>query len=303
MRNKAAQKKSVKSKKLKKTTKPTRKQIKKVRTQKKRHVVVFPDNPSLSLERYHELIVKNREHGKRLAWSFLTSWRIKMNPEEVDSIIGLALCEAASRFDESKKVAFRTFFFYHLRGRLLKEIAKMIQDQRVLRLLPPVSLCDVGDCDKDGLSSLPPALVDENNPEDIAGRREKASVCWNACAKLDSLEREVLIRYFVFDDSLVKISKDLKYCRCHISRVKSRALFRVASFLRNRHSSFPVSEKDWSDDFEKKVIPISKESVKSTYKGGRGRSSKRRSEELKANVLKYLSVQQGEGDFKLAGVA
>ena len=222
-----------------------------------------------------ELIVSNRDHGKRLAWSFLTSWRVKLPQDEVVSIVGAALCEAANRFDPDKGVAFRTFFFYHIRGMLLKEISRVIQDQKTFFVTPASIGGDSDGTDLFVLAHWGSPRMDQNNPERIIERRQRASACWEACSQLDSLEQEVLVRSFVQDEPLVQIAKDLGYCRCHISRVKSRALSKLKDMLRGLRSE----SGDYSNERELK-IPSAKAQTRTKrsrvekskdYTGGRGR--------------------------------
>lgn len=186
----------------------------------------------LNKKQQEAIIIEHRDHGRRLAWSFLSSWRIRLAQDEVVSVVGAALCEAAVRFDPSREVAFKTFFFYHLRGLLLKEISKMIQNQKVLQLSPGNLNNETLRADQISNSHWDYNLIETENPEKITQRRQIASACWDACAQLDTLEQEVLLRFFVHDEPLVNIAKGLGYCRCHISRVKSRALSKLGKLLR-----------------------------------------------------------------------
>ena len=228
-----------------------------------------PPPPSkLSREKLDELIVSHREHGKRLAWSFLNAWRVRMNHDEIMSVVGMALCEAASRFDAEKGVAFKTFFFYHLRGMLLREIGRAVNEQKVLQYVAPASISEVSTAEKIFLPREWLNFAETNNPEKILEKTRISQACWTACNQLDPLEREVIIRYFVNDEPLVNIAEDLNYCRCHISRVKSRALVRLARLLRNE------DEQAMDDE---QIIAMSKQAdrqsktASASYTGGRGR--------------------------------
>lgn len=230
----------------------------------------------LSSKKRDQIIVEHQEHGKRLAWSFLKSWRIRMNPDEVVSVVGAALCEAAVRFDPSKGVAFKTFFFYHLRGMLLKEISRMIQEQKVLKLMPGSTNTETLPTET-ATFGWNMSTIENNNPERIIEKRQVASACWEACAQLDPLEQEVLIRYFVYDEPLVHIAEELEYCRCHISRVKSRALGRMGEIL----SKAVHEEKERTGisgtvaDIELPNPSTLEDRRKKSYTGGRGRRKQR----------------------------
>ncbi|MCB0324353.1 MAG: sigma-70 family RNA polymerase sigma factor [Bdellovibrionales bacterium] len=242
----------------------------------------------LSRKKINQLIIDHREHGKRLAWSFLSSWRIRMNPDEVISVVGAALCEAANRFDPSKEVAFKTFFFYHLRGLLLKEISRVIQEQKLLQLAPSTTISDGAIGDAAQLATWTYPLVENNNPERIIEKRQVASACWEACAQLDPLEQEVLIRFFVYDEPLVSIAKELKYCRCHISRVKSRALAKMGRILKE------ASEQEATEEEDEDLLIPNPNSVearrRNRYTGGRGRR-RQKGVKQKSETLKKLLAE------------
>ena len=225
----------------------------------------------LSRKQIDKLIIDHQEHGKRLAWSFLTSWRIRLAQDEVISVVGAALCEAANRFDPDRGVDFKTFFFYHLRGMLLKEISRVIQEQKILHFVPHTVVTGApATGDQAIYSSWAFPVVDTNNPEKILEKRQVANRCWEACSELDPLEQEVLVRFFGYDEPLVRIAKELDYCRCHISRVKSRALAKLGKLL----TTFSTASDGSINEVE--VTPIrtrtrGKRAARQQYTGGRGR--------------------------------
>jgi RNA polymerase sigma factor (sigma-70 family) len=223
-------------------------------------------------EALETLILEHREHGKRLAWSFLTSWRIRLPQDEVLSIVGAALCEAGTRFDPSRGVDFKTFFYYHLRGMLLKEISRIIQEQKLLQFVPHTAINGTTTPDAPVYHSWSFSVVDTNNPEKILEKQEVSKRCWEACAQLDPLEQEVIKRFFVEDQPLVQIAKELSYCRCHISRVKSRALKKLSSSISSCSS-------DTEGEYNELVLRGKATKTRRTvlarkrrqYTGGRGR--------------------------------
>lgn len=188
-------------------------------------------NSKLSREQVDAIIVDNRELGRRLAWSLLSSWRMKLSSDDVTSAVGTALCEAANRFDPDKGVAFKTFFFYHLRGTLLKEVSRIIQEQKVCRYVPGTLLA----AGTSGEQVLPAAwlsaLSDTEDPEKITQRKQLIEMCKKACSYLDPLEQEVVIRSVAYEEALIDIADNLGYCRCHISRVKSRAMAKLSKVV------------------------------------------------------------------------
>ena len=242
-----------------------------------------PTFKKLPPDRMEAMILEHRDHGRRLAWSFLTTWRVRMRQDEVVSVVGAALCEAANRFDESRNVSFKTFFFYHLRGMLLKEISRMINEQRVLQYHPQTTTGEYTASDHQSYNAAPMIPIEQNNPERLIERKEIAKITWEACSNLDQLEQEVIVRHFIYDQPLIEIAQELNYCRCHISRVKSRGLLKLQKYLRRS-----MSNADGSLDIpEAKISPEARAAVdgaKRNYTGGRGR---RRQEllEQKANKL------------------
>src|SRR5690349_7137351 len=74
-----------------------------------------------------KLILDHRENGRKLARSILRRWRVRMPAEEIDSIVDLSLCEAARRYSSERGASFMTFFFYHLRGHLVRSVARAAQ--------------------------------------------------------------------------------------------------------------------------------------------------------------------------------
>lgn len=235
----------------------------------------------LSPEKLEAIILAHRDHGRRLAWSFLTTWRIRMRQDEVVSIVGAALCEAANRFDETRGVAFKTFFFYHLRGMLLKEISRMIHEQRVLQFYPHTVLNEGSSVDQSIYAGPPVIPVEHNNPERLIEKKEIASLTWGACGKLDELEQEVIVRHFVNDQPLIDIAHELNYCRCHISRVKSRGLAKLQKYLR---SSMMTDEANGAQDISEQ--PLGTEGSHRSYTGGRGRRR------VQANLKKALPLKK-----------
>ena len=232
-----------------------------------------PEGPfvrKLSNERFEEIVLEHREHGRRLAWSFLSSWRVRLHHDEVTSIVGAALCEAAHRFDESRGVAFKTFLFYHLRGMLLKEIARAVSEQRVLQYVPGSSLSETAPGESMGQSMAESHSVEQDDPEKIVERQELANICLEACKELDELEREIVLRHYVYDEPLIEIAEDLKYCRCHISRVKSRGLSKLEHHLKAKLYPESIPAALAAPVATTRDTPLKRVRGKS-YTGGRGR--------------------------------
>lgn len=233
--------------------------------------------PYLSILEQQELVVEHQDVGNRLAWKLLNKWRVRMPHDEIRSITGAALCEAAYRFNPAMKTSFKTFLFYHLRGLLIKEITSIVHHQKALHVTPELALDSLGDQGSGEIAFLEGMLVDKQSPETALQKRELSRILAMACVHLDELEKEVVKRSFVDDEALVDIARELNYCRCHISRVKSRAI----AILKEVFDTVLEREQSGDDDICD-VIPIHSEQrfndvrIKS-YTGGRGRCSTKKS--------------------------
>lgn len=193
----------------------------------------------LSEEQINELILDHRENGRKLARSILRRWRVRMPNDEIDSVTDLALCEAAKRYSPERGASFMTFLFYHLRGHLVRSVARAAQASNVFLAFGHNSGTDTTEWQHVSSESLwsfaPEHLLfgqrDAETPENVVLRMEKIDQCREAVNRLDDLEREIITRSFGSEQPLVDIAKSLGYSRCHISRVKKSALDRLKHIL------------------------------------------------------------------------
>lgn len=193
------------------------------------------------------LVTEHRENGRKLARSFLRRWRVVMDLEDVDSTVDLALCEAASRYDSEKGAAFMTFFYYHLRGHMVRAVERSANNSAMMVNFSHTTEVDIADwAQKEAHNfSHHPSSQDEVNPtpESITLRKERISNCREVCSALDPLEQEVLSRAFEKDEALVDIAESLGYSRCHISRVKKRALNHLRHLISSQGMAPEMREK------------------------------------------------------------
>ena len=188
---------------------------------------------------FDELVLTHRDNGRKLARSMLRRWHVNMPLEEVDSIVDLTLCEAAKRYDVTKGASFITFLFYHLRGHLVRAIASATSDSQLVLAIAQSAGVDVSEWatanEDTAVHVVPEYSLDRpeiaESPEVLLMRREKSVLCHQAIVKLDELEKEIIDRSYGQDEPLVDIAKLLGYSRCHISRVKKRALDRIREFI------------------------------------------------------------------------
>jgi RNA polymerase sigma factor for flagellar operon FliA len=176
------------------------------------------------------LIIKYRTKARKLGRSILRRWHARLDIEEVDSLVDLSLCEAVRRFNPRKGASFMTFLYYHLKGNLVRAVATAANSHSV-----PVYNLAEGETSKDGseyqfrpLSANEVAEALTNNesisPDEALWKKELQSKSVKACEKLDALERDIIERIYTNEEQIMDIASELGYSRCHISRVKKRAL-------------------------------------------------------------------------------
>jgi RNA polymerase sigma factor (sigma-70 family) len=179
------------------------------------------------------LILNYRERARKLGRSMLRKWQSRMDLEEVDSVVDLSLCEAVKRFNPSFGASFMTFLFYHLKGNLVKAVSAAVSTSLIPAAIAELTQEDVGDYGSVKYSAstlnameLAEAVSGQDipQPDEALLRKEIRSKSSNACERLDALEREIIKRLFVQEQQIIDIASTLGYSRCHISRVKRKAL-------------------------------------------------------------------------------
>lgn len=184
-----------------------------------------------------QLVLDFRLKARKLARSILRKWHARLDLLEVDSLVDLSLCEAVKRYDPNKGASFMTFLFYHLRGNLIRAVSTAAS----LNVVPVTEgEEDEGGHGRRGKSScnisaaeVAEALCNHDSllPDEALFRKELMALSSHACAKLDALEQEVIHRIYVKEQQLIDIAQSLGYSRCHISRVKRKALDTLCSNL------------------------------------------------------------------------
>jgi RNA polymerase sigma factor for flagellar operon FliA len=221
-------------------------------------IAAKPAQPAQRKKRFtkEELILEHRGNARKISRSIMRRWRARLELEELDSLVDLALCEAAEKYDPKKGASFMTFMFYHLRGCLVRAVdtaanANMISaaDYEIEGLV--ASLVGPNDTQETSLVAGADTLHELTNeeyrtPEESFYRDEIIRISNEACARLDDLAREVIFRLYVEEQHLVDVAKELGYSRCHISRVKRQALDVLHGFLSPRleKTGKPLSEAD-----------------------------------------------------------
>lgn len=189
----------------------------------------------LSATEQNELVLEFRVKARKLARSILRRWNSRLEVFEIDSLVDLSLCEASKRFDPDKGASFMTFLYYHLKGNLIKIVTKKATANSV-----PVDFVEAEDCDLYGhnyayrsANSIEVtealSLFEVERPDETLEKKELLGIAKKACSNLDELEREVIQRVILKGQQIVDVAKLLGYSRCHVSRIKTKAI----SQLRN----------------------------------------------------------------------
>lgn len=184
----------------------------------------------LSNSEQNKLVLEFRIKARKLARSILRRWNSRLEVFEIDSVVDLSLCEASKRFDPDKGASFMTFLYYHLKGNLIKIVTKKATANSV-----PVDFVEAENCDLYGhnyayrsANSIEVtealSLFEVERPDETLEKKELISIAKKACTNLDTLEKEVIKRVILKGQQVVDVAKLLGYSRCHVSRIKTKAI-------------------------------------------------------------------------------
>lgn len=204
------------------------------------------------------LIVKYRLKARKLGRSILRRWHARMDLDEVDSIVDLSLCEAVKRFDPAKGASFMTFLFYHLKGNLVRAVTTAAAANSIPVFNADENEVQVGEPDHlfghqfraMNSAEVAEAVVSQDAPlpDEMLWRKELHGKSSVACEKLDPLEREIIKRIFLQEQQIMDIAATLGYSRCHISRVKKKALETLYNELSGSMNDTDLGTKPSFDD-------------------------------------------------------
>lgn len=213
-----------------------------------------------------ELILAYRVKARKLARSILRRWHSRIDQQEVESIVDLSLCEAVKRFDTTRGASFMTFFYYHLRGNLIRAISSAAnqftvpiadqdssgnEDSNWMNrgIIGGVNAADVADALNGGGPS---------SPDEQLLKQELIDLSLKACDNLEELERQVIRSLYLGEEQVAEVAKKYGYSRCHISRVKRRGLENLFDKLAGPLGIDPQSRPSLSDeDGEQRSLAIS----------------------------------------------
>lgn len=185
-----------------------------------------------TIEEKNDLILENREQGQKIACSILRKWGCRIELDEVESIVDLSLCEAVKHFDPDKGTSFITFLYYHLRGNLIRTINKRAT-QSPLPLEFTDENLESGFIGKERINQAEAFEVMGSErvtqPEALCEHKQLYKIAEEACNKLTDLEKQIIFNIYLQETQVTKLAKDLKYSRCHISRLKTSAIKKLRS--------------------------------------------------------------------------
>ena len=188
---------------------------------------VTPHACLLNRNEREQLILAHQEFAENIAWKILKRWQVRLERDDIRSAAALALCAAAQTFDSSRGIAFSTLLFHHVRGVLLKHIARSAKQQQVREAAQRVfNDPEVSDAETE--------VVKPNHfpaPDAALLADEKRLQCQRALQELVPLERQVMEEWMYEGKSIVEIAKTLGYSRGHVSRIKTFALSKLARIL------------------------------------------------------------------------
>ena len=193
----------------------------------------------LTAKERQELTLAHRVDAQRMARSLVRRWHSRIETEELDSVVDLALCEAATSFDATRGTRFTTLLFYHLKGRLVQTITSRANAAKTAGSLRRSSTAwnENGSATEAAdelrcvqcspFSASDSCECDDNRPDEAVLRKDIVDRCREAATRLRGLEREVMLRMYFADQEMSEITEALGYSRSHLSRVRMRALEKV----------------------------------------------------------------------------
>jgi RNA polymerase sigma factor (sigma-70 family) len=204
-------------------------------TPRKIDLTVEIEKNCLNEEEREQYVMNFREKGRKIARSILRKWQSRLDLEEIQSLVDLSLCEAARRFDPNRGVSFVTFLYYHLKGNLVRAIDTSVWNSVIPTVAEGMPLDSSAKELPFTSQDLVEALASEavELPEDSLYRNEIVELAQEARLRLDPLEREVIERIYIKGQQLIDVASTLGYSRCHISRIKKRALLFLHRELRD----------------------------------------------------------------------
>jgi RNA polymerase sigma factor for flagellar operon FliA len=182
----------------------------------------------LSAQDREELVLTYRMKARKLARSILRKWHARLDLQEVDSVVDLSLCEAVKNYNPSKGASFMTFLFYHLRGNLIRTVSTAATQNLVpcSEFEAQNGMTEDGDRGLANAMEVADALSNRENvlPDEALYRKEMIKLSKQACSSLAEIEKFIIEKIYIQEAQLRDIAVSLGYSRCHVSRLRKKAL-------------------------------------------------------------------------------
>ena len=169
-----------------------------------------------------EIAAAHWDSAVRLAFGILGQWQVRFPREDVLSIAGVSLCEAAVRFNPSFGVKFTTFLFSYLRGNLIRELKQELRARDGLGREEDAAEFNRNVNEPEDKVTAPDALLDQQRLY-----RKLAE----AIQTLNTQDRAIIERFYYDGATVVDLAKDLGYSRAHLTRWKGLAMRHLACNL------------------------------------------------------------------------
>lgn len=187
------------------------------------------------------LVIEHRLLARHFAKGILRKWRAYCDSEELHSVVDIALCEAAARFDPKQGAKFTTWLYYFLRGYLIREVVMDACGS------PRTGAGQVIDAehvwgngrehdshpDHHELSFKRPVHSSYYGlrPDEMLYRKQLMGLSGRAVERLHGIEKKVVQSIYTDGRSISATARKLGYSRGHISRVHNRALRKLKNYV------------------------------------------------------------------------
>jgi len=193
----------------------------------------------ISPEERKMLVLAHREEARCFAKNLLRRWKCYFELDELYSLVDMALCQAANGFSPVHGAKFSTYSYFYIKGVLVRAIRKRKNSSMLI-------VANVWDIDSEeeemderygkehGELSADNAFggqLYKLRPDQLLFRKQLRGLGEAAYQGLEGLERAVIEKVYYQGCSMTEAAKQLGYSRCHLSRVRTRAIERLRQTL------------------------------------------------------------------------
>jgi DNA-directed RNA polymerase sigma subunit (sigma70/sigma32) len=164
----------------------------------------------------------------RLGWHLIRRWGLEISRDDAESMIDYALCEALSRFDETRGAEFSTYLYYVLKGELKRIRRSMVRLQSCV----PLAEDHDAEHDEDSFSPIPRVASPTPSPEQELHQSNVRSLCERLMKGLTSVQKAVVMETVAGDENVAGLARKLGYSRGHLSTVKSATMRSLRSSVK-----------------------------------------------------------------------